>query len=340
LLEGIRSKFLLSLLFASLVIVGLMVYGDFPRMVEALARFYWGYIPAILGLTFLNYLLRFIKWDFYLRQIGVTGLSKRDSFLLFFSGLSMVVTPGKLGEWLKCYLLREMSGTPFSRSAPIVIAERLTDGVAMVLLASGGLFLFGAGWQVLGAALALAVATVALSRNRPLARLLSLAERAPLLSSHIHHLHEFYESAHTLFSPRNLALAISLGFVSWLGEGVAFYLVALGLSQEGSLVLAVQAVFILSAATLAGSLVLLPGGIGVAEGGITGLSQVMLGLSKDAAVAGALIIRFCTLWFGVSLGMVTLFFTIRKLRQGIRPPLAQVSALGQVAVDGGDDAGR
>ena len=329
------------MLFAFLVVVGLMVYGDFPKMVEALARFQWAYLPAILGLTFLNYLLRFVKWDFYLRQIGVTDLSKADSFLLFFSGLSMVVTPGKLGEWLKCYLLREMNGVPFSRSAPIVVAERLTDGVAMVLLASGGLVLFGAGWQILGAALALAVATVAVSRNRSLAmRLLSFAERAPLVASHVHHLHEFYESAHTLFSPRNLALAVALGFVSWLGEGIAFYLVALGLGLEGSLVLAVQAVFILSAATLAGSLVLLPGGLGVAEGGITGLSQVMLGLGKDAAVAGALIIRFCTLWFGVSLGMVTLFFTIRKLGARTKVDFARVSALGKVAVDGNDDAGR
>jgi hypothetical protein len=50
----------------------------------------------------------------------VRDLPKWDSFLMFFSGLAMVITPGKVGEWLKSYLLREVHGTPVARSAPIL----------------------------------------------------------------------------------------------------------------------------------------------------------------------------------------------------------------------------
>ena len=74
-----------------------------------------------------NYVLRFVKWQYYLKLIGVQGFPRGHSALSYLAGLGMVVTPGKVGEWLKCYLLRELHGTPFTRSAPILIAERLTD---------------------------------------------------------------------------------------------------------------------------------------------------------------------------------------------------------------------
>jgi len=84
-------------------------------------------LPLVLALTSCNYALRFVKWQYYLRTIGVEGFPRGQSALAYLAGLGMVVTPGKVGEWLKCYLLRELHGTPFSRSAPILIAERLTD---------------------------------------------------------------------------------------------------------------------------------------------------------------------------------------------------------------------
>lgn len=291
-----------------------MLYADFTKMLRTLANFQWKYLPFILGLTLLNYALRFIKWDYYLHQIGVTNLSKRESLLVFFSGLSMVITPGKLGEWVKSYLLKEMSATPFSRSAPIIIAERLSDGMALILLAAAGLLLFRVGWQLVVIVLLLAAAIVAAARYRPLAmRVIALIERLPLISSQAYLLHEFYESSHILFSARNLLFAVGLGFFSWLGECVAFYLVLTGLGMQESAILLVQASFILSVSTLGASIVLLPGGLGAAEGGITGLTQLLVGAPKDVAAAGALIIRFCTLWFGVSLGMIMLFIITRRI---------------------------
>jgi len=313
-LEDVRGRLLISFVIALAVVLGLVFYADLSKTLAAFARFQWLYIAPILGLTLLNYLLRFVKWHFYLHQIGVRNLHPWDSLLMFFSGLSMVMTPGKIGEWLKSYLLRESTGTPFSRSAPIIVAERLTDAVAMLILASGGLLISGVGWQVLVLVLLLALAVVAVARYRPLAmRLLRCGESTPVISKRMRHVHEFYESSYTLFGLRNLLAAIGLGFVSWSGECIAFYLVLIGLGQEPSVMLVVKASFILAASTLAGSLFLLPGGLGVAEGGITGLCQALVGMTKDLAVASTLLIRFCTLWFGVSLGLIMLMIFTRRL---------------------------
>ena len=66
-------------------------------------------------------------------------------------------------------------------------------------------------------------------------------------------------------------------------------------------------------ATLASALLLTPGGLGVAEGGITGLSQVLLDLPRSDAAVGTLVIRFGTLWFGVIVGLVALALVSRSL---------------------------
>lgn len=325
-LENLRGKVLLSLCFGILVVFALMFYGDFTKMLEAIAGFRWQYLPLILGLTLLNYLLRCIKWDYYLHQIGVTGLSKPQSMMLFFSGLSMVITPAKLGEWVKAYLLRELTGTPFSRSAPIIIAERLSDGIGLLLLSGAGLLTFRMGWQLALVVIVLAAAVVVAARYRPLAMaVIGIMERLPLISRQAHLLHQFYESSNILFSPKNLAVAVGLGFVSWFGECVAFYLVLSGLGMQQSFLLLVQASFILSVSSLGASIVLLPGGLGFAEGGITGLTQLLVGAPKDVAAVAALLIRFCTLWFAVLLGMIMLFITTKRIagRSGIQPLAAE-----------------
>jgi hypothetical protein len=122
--QNLRGKLLVSLLLGVIVFAGLSIYADLRDVLESLGEFNWALLPAILGLVTFNYLLRFLKWQYYLRLIGVRGFPLRDSFLVFFAGLGMVITPGKVGEWLKCYLLRELHGTPIARSAPIPIAER------------------------------------------------------------------------------------------------------------------------------------------------------------------------------------------------------------------------
>lgn len=301
-------------MFGIVVLAGLGLYADYQKLAQGLLGFPLKYVPAILLLTLLNYMLRFLKWQFFLRQIGVKGLRWQESLMLFFSGLSMVLTPGKVGEWLKSYLLRELHGTPFTRSAPIIVAERLTDGIGMVLLATAGLVVFGTGWQVMLIVVGMAAFIITTVQVRPMALFfLKIAEMLPIISRFAHHLDEMYESSTMVFNAKSLIVGTAIAIVSWGGECVAFYLVLNGLGQEVSTMLLLKATFILAISSLGGSIFLMPGGLGVAEGGITGLSQVLLGMPKDLAVTAAIIIRLSTLWFGVGVGLLFLSMINRRL---------------------------
>lgn len=324
--ENLGRKLAISLGLGLLVFAAVSLYADLPKMVEALSRFEWRLLPLIFVLTLLNYGLRFVKWSYYLKRLGITALSRRESFLIFFAGLSMVVTPGKLGEWLKCYLLREVSGAPVSRSAPIVLAERLTDGLALTLLAVLGLAMFRIGWQVLLLVTVAGLGAIALGRWRTgLEALLVWGGRRPVIGPRIHHLQAFYESTYELLSLPNLAVAVGLGLVSWFGECLAFFFVLVGLGLAGSPLLLIQSSFILASSTIAGAAFLTPGGLGVAEGGIVGLGQFLLGMTRSDAGAAAILIRLGTLWFGVGLGAIALVVTTRRLARQRSAALGEVT---------------
>jgi uncharacterized protein (TIRG00374 family) len=317
------KKILLSLLLAVLVYAALLLISDLNRLAATLRSFRWELIPIVIALTLFNYVLRFVKWHFYLATVGVRDLSWFDSLLIFFSGFSMTITPAKSGELLKSFLVRQRVGTPVTTTAPIILAERMTDGLALLLLASFGLFLFDIAAVRLFMALVLiiAIVAVALVQNRSLARRVGKAlARIPFLKSRIHHLQRFYNSSYELLRFRNLVIAIGLGFVSWSGECFALAVVLYGLGIPMSWTLVALSAFAMGFATLAGSVLLTPGGLGVAEGSIDGL-LLAFGhtpylpsgeISQSASAAATLMIRFATLWFGFFLGLVCLLFAQRR----------------------------
>jgi len=134
--KTLRRRLLIALGLGLLIFLGLAVWGGIREVWGTFLGFRWEWMPLALGFTALNYALRWWKWHYYLRYLGISDIGWRDSVLLFVAGMTMAVTPGKMGEVFKSYLLKQINGTPISRSAPIVIAERLTDGLGMLLIVS------------------------------------------------------------------------------------------------------------------------------------------------------------------------------------------------------------
>ena len=327
-LQSLRNRLLLSLLLGVIVYAGVSFFVDYRDVGRSLGDFNWALLPLILLLTTMNYLFRFAKWQYYLRLIGVRGLPQRDSFLIFFSGLGMVITPGKVGEWLKSYLLREVHGTPIARSAPILIAERLTDSIALLIICAAGIFVFGDFWQAFVAVAVGSVLLVAIARHRPTAMaLLRLGERIPLVRRFVPQIEEFYEASRVLLSPQAVFLMGGLSAFSWFFEVLGFYFTLVGLGLDGNGTLLLQAAFILPIATLASAILLTPGGLGVAEGALVALSVSLLDMSRSAAAVGTFIIRFGTLWFGVIVGLIAFAVLSRRLARrqasaSVSPPAA------------------
>jgi uncharacterized protein (TIRG00374 family) len=187
-----------------------------------------------------------------------------------------------------------------------VIAERVTDLLALVLLtALGSLVLEGGAWIAIagGALVGLALFAIAF---RPLGEvMLRAAAHMPVVSRIAPRLREAYESLGVLVRPGILASATALATLSWGLECVALWIVVRGF--EGASIGAAGATLAYSASTIAGALAMLPGGLGVTEAGMAGLVEAVgSGMTPAIATASTLLVRLATLWWAVLIGAIAL----------------------------------
>ncbi|MBI3912962.1 MAG: flippase-like domain-containing protein [Chloroflexi bacterium] len=304
-MQHLSRKISISLLLALAVFIALTFYADAPRLFAAIATFQWQWLALALAATLVNYCLRFVRWHYYLSVIGIQNIPARDSLLIFLTGFSLTMTPGKLGELLKSFLLKGRYGTPVSHSAPIVVAERLTDVLGMVLLAAIGLAVYPLGASALAVVVIAAVVFVAVAQSRALAeRVLDFAARLPVIARFAGLIRNLYESAFLLLRLKPLLIAIALSTIAWFAECVTLLIVAIGLGSAPTPELLLQVTFIYAAASLFGAASMLPGGLGATEGGMAFLLEQIVALAREHAVAATFIVRLCTLWFAVLLGLI------------------------------------
>lgn len=318
-MRKLLGKIILGVAAGVVLYVAFSIWADARSVGRALADFRWSMAGAALILATLNYLVRFVRWHYYLKLLGL-AVPPGHSFLVFLAGFSLTVTPGKLGEVVKSLLLRDSHGIAAARTAPIVVAERFTDLMGLLLLACVGIFSFKADprFLLVGAGLigiGLVVVSVA-----PLATfLIRMTAHVPLLRRLTGKLDEAYRTTAELLRPRPLGLGVALSVVSWFFECVAFWAVVHGFAGAG---VALQAAtFIYASMTVAGALSFLPGGLGITEAGMLAmLGELATGCDRGVAAAATFVTRLCTLWFAVLVGVGALLLFARRTKIEVALP--------------------
>ena len=308
-----RRGLIIFAVLGMVVFLGLAFYGDLPEVLGQISSFPLSYWIMALGLALANYLFRLARWHYYLKLLGIK-IGIGASAAVFMSGLSMAISPARLGELAKSYFLREKRDVPVALSAAAVVAERITDLVAVLLLSLWGLTLVPYGWAVALVILAgfglFILFVVSPWGSAKLLRLPLPRRWRPFLTTS-------RDAFQQVFSLKPLAAAMTLGVLAWFAEGCALWLVLRGLDVTGSLG---QAVSIYAVATLLGAITMLPGGLVGTEGGMVALLR-QLGLTNTQASAATFIIRLCTLWFAVLIGLLALayvqLYMPRKVHEGI-----------------------
>lgn len=318
-MKKLLLKVILGVAAGVAVYVVFSIWADARSVGRALADFHWLIALAALGLAFLNYLVRFGRWHYYLKVLGLS-IPAGHSFLVFLGGFSLTVTPGKLGEVVKALLLRESHGIAAARTAPIVVAERLTDLMGLLLLACVGIFTFKTDPRFLVIGASLIVFGLVVISVQPIATFfLRLFARLPGLRKIAPKLEEAYQTTAALLRPAPLLLGVVLSTVSWFFECAAFWAVVHGFA--GASVNLQAATFIYATMTVAGALSFLPGGLGVTEAGMLAmLGELAVGCGRSVAAAATFVTRLCTLWFAVIIGIAALLIFARRTKITVELP--------------------
>ncbi len=278
--------------------LGLAVLSDASAIRDGLQRLGpWQWL-SLLGLSLINYALRFLRWRYYLQALGARVPFRRD-LLIYVAGFAFTVTPGKTGEAVRSVYLKT-AGVPWSPGLAALAVERVLDLTAVVMLAALALRIF-ADHAMPAVLLVVAVAAGLLLVTRPgVARWLLawLPERgrwARLKDGGM----AVLEQTRVLLAPKRLLGGLALGVVAWGAEAWGFFLLLGWLGVDAGLL---QAMGIYAIGMLAGALSFLPGGLGGAEAAMVAL-LVASGTVLGTAVLATLICRAVTLWFAVLLGI-------------------------------------
>lgn len=284
----------------------------------------WLILPLILTQVLVT-AFRFIEWHYYLGVIEARDkLSFWDSLLIFVVIQTMVVSPGKAAELLKSVLLKAKTGIPIARSAPIVLAERIVDGTAVIILLTVALFFasdtLGLGVYngidyalfartIIFTSAALIIGGLIAVQVRPLAELFfRILGFIPLLRRMERPLREFYESSREVFALRHFLPMVCVGVGVYLTSVAGFTIVLYGLGLTVTSQLLLQAMFIVGIASALGALSAVPNGAGVTEISTTGLLLALVApqqpiVTVSLATAAALIQGFFHRWLRVLVGL-------------------------------------
>jgi uncharacterized membrane protein YbhN (UPF0104 family) len=304
-------RLLLALLIGVLVYGAFVLYAGYDTLRTSLNDFQWLAFAAALALASLNYFLRFLKWEYYLAQLGIKDVPKVESLLVFLSGFVLTITPGKVGEVFKSAVLFDTHKVPVMTTAPIIVAERLTDVISIVVLiviGSAG-FPDGLPWAAAGASVVFVFLVILLWQTPVLLALRWMHGRPGFFGRMAPKLEHAWHNLRIVARPSALLLPTALSVLAWGAEGIALYLLIAGFGVAISVPLCV---FFYATATLAGALIPVPGGLGVTETMIQEQLVRMGHAPVGVATAAMLMVRLATLWWAVVVGFIALSLLKRR----------------------------
>ncbi|MFC2072821.1 YbhN family protein, partial [Chloroflexota bacterium] len=253
-----NRKLWLVIILAVAVYLLMSIYADFDKLIVAFKGFRLTFLFALFALTTVNYLFRFLKWDFLLKRAGVY-MKLGDNMFVFFSGLSMIVTPGKIGEIWKGWLIRDINGEELSKTVPVVIVERITDITGLILLSVLGIqFFYRQGVYLIILFVLIFSGFIAAIKSRTVSQKIVsfLGKRVGKYAENIETIHDTFKAT---IEPKGLFGMSLLSAFAWFFECLGMYLVVLAFQESINITLAT---FIFSLASLTGAVSMIPGGLG------------------------------------------------------------------------------
>jgi uncharacterized protein (TIRG00374 family) len=347
------QKYRNQLIFGVLLIVGIYVVYLFvadnqmgQSLGATLAQFDWRLLPLLVGTQIMMVACRFVAWQYYLGVIQARDkISVLDSFVLFVSCFVLVISPGKAAEVLKSVLLQAKTGVPFAKSVPIVLAERIIDGLAVIVLMSLALFLAddqlqlgvynGVDYNALSrlivfSSLAVIVGGLIVVQIEPLAKwVLRLIARLPLLRRLHRSFETFYYSSREIFQLRHVIPMTVVGTGVYFASALCFILVLHGFGFAITWELALQATFIVGVTSAIGALSFVPNGAGITEISNTGMLLALVApanplMTVAVASAASLIQGFFHKWLRVLFGLtVAILFRNRLFTPSTKQAIEQ-----------------
>ena len=309
---------LASILLGSLVVFGFIAisavlnegFGNFVKAITSINFFYYGIALLII---FSSYLLRFPKWEYYLKKLKVK-IPRRRNFIIYLSMYSMDITPGRWGRAVVSYTINKLTKVKFSKTFPAVVADIFTDFLGFAIICV--FFAFFVHKYILVSLIIttiLLLPFVFLYHEKPFTYLKSKLSRFRSLESFFE-VGELYFKNNKLLGKDAYWYSMIYTIPSMFLNGLSLYFVMLSFGINVGINNIPTIVFIFASSLIFGMITGIPANLGVTDGAM--LSALVaffggMGVSFGLASLITIFFRIATVWFVEFFGFLALVYTFR-----------------------------
>jgi uncharacterized membrane protein YbhN (UPF0104 family) len=314
----LNLKQAIRLLLMAAVLWGLLgLFTDMKDVVREIKNVSIWRLMAVFILSAGNYWIRVIRFNWLSKLVAKAEINEETNSMIFFSGLAMNLTPARVGEVVKAYYQQKFFKESFARMAPIPVMERLADGISMLVLMSFGVLYLKFGVQAFGLLSVLILTIIICLHQRKLMKVFFyLGSRMKFIKKITVSLERALDSFYRLSSLWPLILSSGLGVLAWGLEASGLWVMIGAVGIPNTIANLYLTLFIFSISAAAGFLAIIPAGLGINEISTIGLLEKLIKINYAQALVVTFVFRLATLWFGIFLGLASILYLERRLKNG------------------------
>ncbi len=266
-----------------------------------------------LGILFVGYLIRFPKWQVYLRRLQIK-VDIVKSFLVYLSMYSMDITPGRWGRAVVGVTLNRLTGVRFGKTFPAIVADIFTDFLGFAVLTILAL-IFVRKYIVpsVVAAVLLMLPFIFMYHRKPF-------EYARRKLSRFRFMKKFFEVGAMYFKEKDrlggdvYVYSLLYTVPAMFLNSASFFFIMLAFGVHLTVMDIPLVVFIFTSATLFGMITGVPGTLGVTDAVLLGYLLAFFGsdgVTFGVASAITIFSRIANIWFVQLFGGASLAYTFR-----------------------------
>lgn len=303
--------FVAIMLAASLAaFLGIAVFskGGILSVADTIAKSNMYLYACAFLLVFLGYVLSFFKWRYYLKTLGIR-IPEWKNFAVYMSLYSMELTPGRIGRVITAYTIKRISKKKFASVLPIVSLDIFTDYLGFIVLSLiVGVLFYNYLPLIITVDVLLLLPFVFILNPWLFNALRNKLLRGRFSSVFELYGEEYFTSQSRLNNAKVYVISLLFSVPSALLGSMALYFAMDALGHQVDLL---KSVLVYVVSILVGILTFIPGAIGSADVTMTAMASANLHVSTTVAAAATILTRIASLWFGVVVGSIFLFYTFR-----------------------------
>ncbi|SHO42866.1 membrane hypothetical protein [Nitrosotalea sinensis] len=299
------------ILFIILIIVFytiFILFADLEKFSSEFKKINLYFVPLILGIHLISLFFYSLRQKVLLDSLDIR-LSLKQNIIFQFTGYSMLITPGGLGELIKTHFLKQIHSKKYVETVPVVLAEKYHNLFALTVIITVMLF-FKSDFEIeiiVGIIWILLIISLAIIKSHKIF-LVNKLPKIGIFKKIFENMTDFSSTLLMLTQKKVFVKCFCLGLIAVFTDAIAIYLCFLAFGIHYSFI---DSTLFTGISLVVGAISFLPGGIGITDLSIAGL-LVRSGIITSLALTLTIFIRFMITWSTVLIGIITLRFALRN----------------------------